>query len=636
LRIRWIVPFLVVIGLVLSLVTPPVSSVQAAGVQVSNDTGGTDFWPDVAEGPGGGKLTAIWNQNTSVRVSTSTNGGASWPGEVTLATYPESEYLDSERVIYDSDGNLHAVWMQGLGTGRSIHYRYVPFGQDPNNAASWRAGQTACSNCINPNLAADRNGTVYLTYDNRGNNRMEIRRVIGPTGAWDGTVRSFGGGGQPALAVTADGKLHVAYLNNDQRISYARFTSFANFAQETNQTISGFSNLEPDIAADPTNRVHIAYSQEEGEGRVAFYREVVGGALRGAVRVGEADDDIDRYVTVAGDEAGNAYVSWTDDNRNLYIRKRINGDWRGREGISGNTARMSEFASALRGTIHLIFAEAGTTRILANVPASGPPADVEPTRAPDPTDTPEPEPTDTPEPEPTETPEPEPTPTPTPTPEPGPPPAPPGPRPSDRLPPPAAPDPSRTYFPETGHYTLGGFRYFWEHNGGLPVFGYPQTEEFKEVSQTDGQEYTTQYFERQRFEYHPEHQGTPYEVLLGRLAAEEAQQRGLFATPPFAPLAEGGSSGNCLFIEATRHLMCGGFKVYWETHGLDLGDPGVSRRESVALFGFPISEEFTDPETGMTVQYFERARFEYHPNNPQPYTVLLTRLGADQVTRRGL
>jgi hypothetical protein len=37
----------------------------------------------------------------------------------------------------------------------------------------------------------------------------------------------------------------------------------------------------------------------------------------------------------------------------------------------------------------------------------------------------------------------------------------------------------------------------------------------------------------------------------------------------------------------------------------------------------------------LLVQYFERARFEYHPDNPAPYRVLLGRLSADQVERYG-
>ena len=43
-----------------------------------------------------------------------------------------------------------------------------------------------------------------------------------------------------------------------------------------------------------------------------------------------------------------------------------------------------------------------------------------------------------------------------------------------------------------------------ETYGGLPVYGYPITEEFIEKSPTDGKPYKVQYFERNRFEYHPE------------------------------------------------------------------------------------------------------------------------------------
>ncbi|MDI3340682.1 MAG: hypothetical protein QJR03_09135 [Sphaerobacter sp.] len=162
------------------------------------------------------------------------------------------------------------------------------------------------------------------------------------------------------------------------------------------------------------------------------------------------------------------------------------------------------------------------------------------------------------------------------------------------------------------------------------MFGYPLTEEFTEFG------LTVQYLERQRFEYHPEDAGTPYEVELGRLGAEEAARRGLLDSPAFTPLpATTQGDANCAFFAETGHRLCAGFRAFWETHGLEFGDPGVSFRESLALFGYPISEEFTDPATGLTVQYFERARFEYHPDNPEPYRVLLGRLGADRLAERG-
>ncbi|MEO8288363.1 MAG: glycosyl hydrolase [Chloroflexota bacterium] len=77
----------------------------------------------------------------------------------------------------------------------------------------------------------------------------------------------------------------------------------------------------------------------------------------------------------------------------------------------------------------------------------------------------------------------------------------------------------RLYFSETGHSLGGSFRKFWEETGGLAVYGYPISEEISEKPTSDGQTYTVQYFERNRFEFHPEAIGTPYEVQLGLLGA---------------------------------------------------------------------------------------------------------------------
>jgi hypothetical protein len=81
------------------------------------------------------------------------------------------------------------------------------------------------------------------------------------------------------------------------------------------------------------------------------------------------------------------------------------------------------------------------------------------------------------------------------------------------------------YFAETGHRLCGGFRGYWEARGGLWMFGYPISEEFEERNPDTGQVYIVQYFERARFEWHPENLGTNYEVLVGRLGAQLFQLR---------------------------------------------------------------------------------------------------------------
>jgi hypothetical protein len=87
-------------------------------------------------------------------------------------------------------------------------------------------------------------------------------------------------------------------------------------------------------------------------------------------------------------------------------------------------------------------------------------------------------------------------------------------------------EPGHRYFPETGHSLHNAFLGYWERHGGLAQFGYPISEEMRERSLTDGKEYTVQYFERARFEYHPEYRGTDAEVLLGLLGVTTLEMKG--------------------------------------------------------------------------------------------------------------
>jgi glucose/arabinose dehydrogenase len=185
----------------------------------------------------------------------------------------------------------------------------------------------------------------------------------------------------------------------------------------------------------------------------------------------------------------------------------------------------------------------------------------------------------------------------------------------------AAPSPSipgtrtRT-FPETGKSVRGIFLDYWERNGGLMQQGYPISELMTEVSELDGKAYTVQYFERAVFEYHPEHAGTPYEVLLSQLGTFRYRDKYPNGAPNQRPNT---SPGSVLFRETGKRLG-GVFLEYWRTHG------GLMQQ------GYPISDEFTEVSdlNGKTyiVQYFERAVFEHHPENAgTPYEVLLSQLG---------
>ncbi len=85
------------------------------------------------------------------------------------------------------------------------------------------------------------------------------------------------------------------------------------------------------------------------------------------------------------------------------------------------------------------------------------------------------------------------------------------------------------------------------------------------------------------------------------------------AVPAPAPASADPSPGFAFFPE-TGHNIGLKIKRFYDAHG------------GLDIFGLPLTEVFQ--EDGLQVQYFERARFELHPELPPEFNVSLSRLGA--------
>ena len=169
-------------------------------------------------------------------------------------------------------------------------------------------------------------------------------------------------------------------------------------------------------------------------------------------------------------------------------------------------------------------------------------------------------------------------------------------------------------FPETGKTVQGRFLNYWNDHGDLMQQGYPISDEIQETNDADGKVYTVQYFERAVFEYHTEHPA-PYDVLLSQLGTLRYHEK----YPDGAPDQQVTAAPSSRYFAETGMTVGGLFLDYWNDHG------------GLAQNGYPISEEFTETSDldgkPYRVQYFERAVFEYHPENQPPYDVLLSQLG---------
>lgn len=158
-------------------------------------------------------------------------------------------------------------------------------------------------------------------------------------------------------------------------------------------------------------------------------------------------------------------------------------------------------------------------------------------------------------------------------------------------------------FPETGHCISGPIRAYWERNGGLAVFGFPIRAQAE--TSVEGRMLQAQWFERDRLEIQPD--GT---VTAGRLGVEYLQSRGEQVRNGSVYTPDPG----CIVTNpATGYQICGAFASYWQRNG------GIER------FGLPVTAERVETIDGrqLTVQYFERRRFERHGDQ-----VLLGLLGS--------
>lgn len=161
--------------------------------------------------------------------------------------------------------------------------------------------------------------------------------------------------------------------------------------------------------------------------------------------------------------------------------------------------------------------------------------------------------------------------------------------------------PSR-YFPETGHTVSGLFLTFFDTRGGLEIFGYPITDQFEENGRL------VQYFQRVRMEWHPENPD-PYKVQLGLLG----DLLGHRAPPIPASQIPPANHPQRRYYPETGHTLSYAFLTYYDSHG------------GLDIFGYPITEFIL--ENGNIVQYFQRGKMEWHPENPRDQRVQLGFLG---------
>ena len=155
------------------------------------------------------------------------------------------------------------------------------------------------------------------------------------------------------------------------------------------------------------------------------------------------------------------------------------------------------------------------------------------------------------------------------------------------------------YFPETGHIVKGEFLNAYERVADpLLLYGFPITESFDDPIYG-----TVQYFQKARFRYNP---------ALPAGQRVQVSPLGEYLYQPDPPLPSG--------MDRCRQFpngfqVCLAFLDFYDANGGE------------AVFGLPISN--FENHNGRIWQYFQNARFEWHPEFPSGQRVVLGNLGLE-------
>jgi hypothetical protein len=165
------------------------------------------------------------------------------------------------------------------------------------------------------------------------------------------------------------------------------------------------------------------------------------------------------------------------------------------------------------------------------------------------------------------------------------------------------------YFPETGHWVTGEFLTAYE-KAPAPhdLYGNPITDAFPEKNS----ERVIQYFEKARFVLDPQ---SPPDLRI------QLSPLGELLPTPGTATTHSPTARACRHFPETGFSVCYAFLDFFNSNG------------QVAQFGYPISD--FKIHDGRIVQYFQRARFEWHPELSPGQRVTLGDLGAEYFAYAG-
>ncbi|HBZ87380.1 MAG: hypothetical protein A2509_12270 [Candidatus Edwardsbacteria bacterium RIFOXYD12_FULL_50_11] len=310
-----------------------------------------------------GTVHVVWSDDATGQLKTyyaCKTAGGSWSVAVNISG-STTNACSAPQIAIDQFGNLHVVWDE-LGSVPGSHAMYTnkPVG------GSWVvpidiSSPTTVDGSL-PQIGIDGTGKVYVIYDGGGGVLFFTIRELSEL--WSTPIEFQRPFGNPSLAVSNDGQMHVVYENNLHGIMYMHRTSAGAWdsAVDVSRMPAQYCSIA-DIEVDDAGNVYAAWTDRTAS-EVYFSKKVIGDTAWSQplnVSSSSAGSWIPRVVV------GSDYIVhfiWAEDiapgyGDIFYKKELIDSSWTNVINIS-NTAgdsRISGFVIDGNNKLHVLWTE---------------------------------------------------------------------------------------------------------------------------------------------------------------------------------------------------------------------------------------------------------------------------------------
>jgi len=289
-----------------------------------------------------------------------TTAPADWSTPVNISktgTLSESPVID-----VDSLGNAYVTWVEwtGYGMGRNMMFTTNESGQWPASRVVAPLGYDSIDDVGFPTIAVLGDKKAYVGYHDADFSRM-VMAIIG----WEYSNGFFGSrqvvsdvapsSSYVTLANSPkDNNLHAVFMSDVEQLALAGRYRDQNSKQWLNADVlplnQGNSSYLPHMCIDAKGTAHLVWVIRPHFSVVWYSKNSTPtnhGAWTSPIQISESTGLDWTWPKVTADADGNAYVVWYEEtigNREIMLRKQVNGQWQAAENIS-KTPDLSETAS---------------------------------------------------------------------------------------------------------------------------------------------------------------------------------------------------------------------------------------------------------------------------------------------------